>query len=83
MTVRVPQMPQSAIASPLIAPARVISPAAHVVPPTTPRSVSVDLPDILDGGARRRRALFFVLALAALALFGAIALSVASQYRPM
>jgi hypothetical protein len=45
-------------------------------------ATNIDLPDILDGGARKRRAIFIVLALAAIALFGAIALSIASQYRP-
>ena len=54
-----------------------------VAPAVARAAVSIDLPDILDGGARRRRAIIIVVTLAALALFGAIAMTIASQYRPM
>jgi hypothetical protein len=38
---------------------------------------------MFDGRARNRRALFVVIAVAALALLGTIAAAVASHYRPM
>jgi hypothetical protein len=44
---------------------------------------SDDLPDLLDGRARNRRALMVVIGVALLALLATIAAAIASHYRPM
>jgi hypothetical protein len=45
--------------------------------------LSDDLPDLLDGRARKRRAVAVVIAVALTALLGTIAAAIASHYRPM
>jgi hypothetical protein len=45
--------------------------------------ISDDLPDLLDGRARNRRALLVVISVALLALLGTIAAAIASHYRPI
>ena len=81
---------------PLPAPARA-SRAMPPPLPTAPPAVSVavtriswqesspaeDLPDFLNGAARRRRVIWTVLAVAALALLAAFGATIASHFRPM
>jgi len=51
--------------------------------PSWHESTVEDLPDFLDGAARRRRVIWTVLAVAVLALLGAFAATIASHFRPM
>lgn len=61
-----------------------IVPASVASPATLPRPTrDEDIPDFLDGAARRRRVLSMVLAVAGLALLAAVIATVASHYRPM
>jgi hypothetical protein len=56
--------------------------AQPVAMPAVSRNLD-DLPDLLDGRARSRRAVFIVFAVAILALAGTIAAAIASNYRAM
>jgi hypothetical protein len=58
-------------------------PAAVQAPIAPTPRISDDIPDLLDGRRRGRRALFIVVAVAAIALIGTIAAAIASHYRPM
>jgi hypothetical protein len=58
-------------------------PAAVRAPIAPTLRISDDIPDLLDGRTRSRRALFIVVAMAAIALIGTIAAAIASHYRPM
>jgi hypothetical protein len=42
-----------------------------------------DLPDILDGRTRKRRAVMIVIGIALVALLGTIAAAIASHFRPI
>jgi hypothetical protein len=46
-------------------------------------SYAEDLPDFLNGAARRRRVVWLVLAVAVLALLAAFGATIASHFRPM
>ena len=85
---RPPPLPQAAptraVPPPLPKPA-----APLAAPPSLPALVAPiarkeidDIPDFLDGAARRRRARWIVLAIAALALLATTAAAIASHYRP-
>lgn len=71
---------------------------SRVTPPPLPAAVHVasqlpstiafstrdaEVPDFLDGAARRRRVLWTVFAVAGLALLAAVVATIASHYRPM
>jgi hypothetical protein len=69
--------------SPLFAPPPVVqAPVALPQPPPVRARVADDLPDMLDGRTRSRRAVFIVLAIAILALLGTIGAAIASNLRP-
>jgi hypothetical protein len=52
------------------------------IAPFTRSSLADEVPDFLNGAARRRRVLVMVVAFAVIALLAAIVASVASHYRP-
>lgn len=70
----------------LVSPTRAVEPQGTTSPQvTTPARVylSDDLPDLLDGRARNRRALAVVVVVALVALLGTIVAAIASHYRPI
>ena len=57
--------------------------AVELAPPVFRSTREAEIPDFLDGAARRRRVLWTVLALAGLVLVAAVIATIASHYRPM
>jgi hypothetical protein len=78
-----PSAEPPAFALPVVVAKPVAFPQPLAMPAPSRVYLSDDLPDLLDGRARNRRALFVVIAIALLALLGTIAAAIASHYRPM
>jgi hypothetical protein len=57
--------------------------AMHVASNVARTTLDEEIPDFLDGAARRRRVLLMVSAVAGLALLAAVIATIASHYRPM
>jgi hypothetical protein len=62
--------------------ASTLAATSHVAPPSRVH-FSDDLPDLLDGRARNRRALLVAVGVAVVVLLGAIVAAIASHYRPV
>jgi hypothetical protein len=85
-TIAKPAAPVPFTALPQVSAPKVVAPRLTAASPLATEArvyLSDDLPDLLDGRARNRRAITVVISLALLVLLGAIATAIASHYRPI
>jgi len=78
-----PPEPRLSRITPPPLPASALPVTAAMAPTIARRARNEDLPDFLDGAARRRRVLWVVFAVAGFALLAAAIATIASHYRPM
>jgi hypothetical protein len=85
-TVAKPAAPTPFTALPQVSAPKLVAPqmtAASQLAPPSRVYLSEELPDLLDGRARNRRAIMVVIGVALLVLLGAVASAIASHYRPV